>query len=76
MKNLATSGRQQHGEPVYLRDLVEIERGYDSPARFMTKRFARRQPQLQRGRANPIDVQMVPAATSANSRSIDGKLVS
>ena len=49
------------GAPVYLRDLVDVERGYESPARFMNFYDWRdAQGHWQRSRAITIAVQMRP----------------
>ncbi|MGA9996756.1 MAG: efflux RND transporter permease subunit [Pyrinomonadaceae bacterium] len=64
------------GAPVYLRDLVDIERGYDSPARFMNYYDWRdANGNWQRSRAITIAVQMRPGGYIGEfGESIDQKL--
>lgn len=64
------------GAPVYLRDLVDIERGYDSPARYMNYYDWRdAQGNWQRSRAITIAVQMRPGGFIGEfGESIDQKL--
>ncbi|MBS2039708.1 efflux RND transporter permease subunit [bacterium] len=52
---------QSNGNPVYLRDLVNVMRAYDSPPRFLTFLTARDPSgQWVRSRANIVTVQMRP----------------
>ncbi len=54
-------GASQNGSPVYLRDLVEINRSYDSPPRFMNFYTWRdEQGDWQRSRAITLAIQMRP----------------
>jgi multidrug efflux pump subunit AcrB len=63
--------------PVYLRDLVEISRAYQSPARYLNYlTWADKQGHWHRSRAITIAVQVKDGAQiDAFSRSIDAKLV-
>jgi hypothetical protein len=51
--------RTQHGAPVYLRDVMDVERGYDSPPRYLNFYDWRdAHGNLQRSRAITVAVQM------------------
>ncbi len=54
--------RTEQGAPVYLRDVVDVQRGYDSPARFLNYYDWRdANGNWQRSRAITVAVQMRPA---------------
>jgi len=54
--------RTEQGAPVYLRDVVDVERGYDSPPRYLNFYDWRdAQGAWQRGRAITVAVQMRPS---------------
>jgi hypothetical protein len=54
-------GRTEHGAPVYLRDVVDVERGYDSPPRYLNfYEWRDAEGRWQRSRAITVAVQMRP----------------
>lgn len=65
------------GSPVYLRDMVDIERGYENPPRFLNYYDWRdAQGKWQRSRAITVAVQMRPGGYIAEfGRSIDEALI-
>lgn len=64
------------GSPVYLRDLVDISRGYQSPARYLNYlTWVDKQGRWHRSRAVTIAVQVKDGAQSDTfGRSVDSKL--
>jgi multidrug efflux pump subunit AcrB len=68
--------RTEQGAPVYLRDVVDVERGYDSPPRFVNFYDWRdAQGNWQRSRAITVAVQMRPGGYIGEfGRSIDAAL--
>jgi hypothetical protein len=68
--------RTDHGAPVYLRDVVDVERGYDSPPRYLNFYDWRdTQGNWQRSRAITVAVQMRPNGYIGQfGEDIDGKL--
>ena len=68
--------RTSQGAPVYLRDVVDVERGYDSPPRYLNFYDWRdAQGNWQRSRAITVAVQMRPNGyIGPFGKEIDGKL--
>ena len=68
--------RTNQGSPVYLRDVVDVERGYDSPPRYLNFYDWRdAQGNWQRSRAITVAVQMRPNGyIGPFGKDIDGKL--
>ena len=68
--------RTNEGSPVYLRDVVDVERGYDSPPRYLNFYDWRdAQGNWQRSRAITVAVQMRPNGyIGPFGKDIDGKL--
>ena len=68
--------RTEQGGPVYLRDVVDVERGYDSPPKYLNFYDWRdTQGNWQRGRAITVAVQMRPNGYIGQfGKDIDGKL--
>ena len=68
--------RTDQGAPVYLRDVVDVERGYDSPPRYLNFYDWRdTQGNWQRSRAITVAVQMRPNGYIGQfGEDIDGKL--
>ena len=68
--------RTDRGAPVYLRDVVDVERGYDSPPRYLNFYDWRdANGKLQRSRAITVAVQMRPGGYIGQfGEDIDGKL--
>jgi multidrug efflux pump subunit AcrB len=68
--------RTDQGAPVYLRDVVDVERGYDSPPRYLNFYDWRdANGKLQRSRAITVAVQMRPGGFIGQfGKDIDGKL--
>ncbi|HEU4678315.1 MAG TPA: efflux RND transporter permease subunit, partial [Terrimicrobiaceae bacterium] len=68
--------RTDQGAPVYLRDVVDVERGYTSPPRYLNYYESRdAQGNWQRGRAITVAVQMRPGGYIGQfGEDIDAKL--
>ncbi|MBV9929199.1 MAG: efflux RND transporter permease subunit [Acidobacteria bacterium] len=68
--------RTQQGAPVYLRDVVDVERGYDSPPRYLNfYEWRDAEGNWQRSRAITVAVQMRPNGYIGQfGTDIDGKL--
>jgi multidrug efflux pump subunit AcrB len=70
------AGFSAAGLPLYMRDVVDVSRGYQSPARFLNYLTARgADGQFERSRAVTLSVQMRPGAQIGEfGRLIDGRL--